>query len=88
MGVLAKQLPRSYHGRTVAKVEKISISLSPEDARWARARAKKLKTSVSGVVGEALRRERQAEARRQLIEELGGPLDEEALRAVLNEWRK
>jgi hypothetical protein len=71
----------------MGKVDKISISLSPEDAKWARARAKKLKTSVSGVVGEALRRERQAEARRKLVEELGGPLAEEELRAVLAEWR-
>jgi hypothetical protein len=71
----------------VAKVDKISISLSPADAKWARGRAKRLKTSVSGVVGDALRRERQAEARRQLIDELGGPLSEAELRAVLEEWR-
>jgi hypothetical protein len=70
----------------MAKVDKISISLSSEDAKWARAKAKKLKTSVSGVVGEALRRERQAEARRKLVDELGGPLSEAELRAVLAEW--
>lgn len=71
----------------MAKVDKISISLSPDDAKWARARAKKLKTSVSGVVSEALRRERQADARRQLLAELGGPLDDNELRTILEEWR-
>jgi hypothetical protein len=39
------------------------------------------------VVSEALRRERQAEARHKLIAELGGPLAEVELREILAEWR-
>jgi hypothetical protein len=71
----------------MTKVVKISISLGNEDAKWARGRAKKLETTVSGVVGAALRKERQAEARRRLVEEIGGSLFETELRAVLAEWR-
>jgi hypothetical protein len=72
----------------MATVHKLSVSLRAEDARWARARAKKLKTSVSAVLTEAIRRERQAEARRQLLDYLGGgEITRQEAAAIEAEWR-
>jgi hypothetical protein len=51
--------------------EKVSVSLSSEDLAWARARAKEQAKSLSGVLSDALRRQRQAEARLALLQELG-----------------
>jgi len=51
--------------------EKVSVSLSSEDLAWARARAKQQAKSLSGVLSDALRRQRQAEARLALLQELG-----------------
>ena len=52
-------------------VAKISVSLSPEDLAWAQSRARRDDKSLSSVVTEALQRQRQAEARRALLEDLG-----------------
>ena len=51
--------------------EKVSVSLSTADLRWAKARAKRELTSVSAVLAEALRRQRQAESRAAVLAELG-----------------
>jgi hypothetical protein len=68
--------------------EKISISLSPEDLRWARERAKQSLSSVSAVLAEALRRQRQAEARARLLADLGtDDISEGDRKAVRAEWQ-
>jgi hypothetical protein len=72
----------------MATVHKLSVSLKAEDAKWARARARKLKTSLSAVLTEAIRRERQAEARRQLLDYLGGgDITPREAAAIEAEWR-
>ena len=67
--------------------EKVSVSLSAEDLRWAKARAKRELTSVSAVLAEALRRQRQAEARAALLAELGtDDITERERKDVRGEW--
>ena len=67
---------------------KISISLSPEDLAWARDRAKRELKSLSSVIAEALRRQRQAEARSRLLADLGTDDINERERAEgRTEWR-
>jgi Arc/MetJ-type ribon-helix-helix transcriptional regulator len=68
--------------------EKISISLGAEDLRWARRQAKKAGQSLSSVIAEGLRRQRQAEARERLLAELGtADISELERNAVRDEWR-
>lgn len=68
--------------------EKISVSLAREDVQWAKSRAKTLRASLSSVLSEALRRQRKAEALRQLIGDMGGPaVTQEELDAVREEWK-
>jgi hypothetical protein len=72
----------------MATAEKISISLGPEDLEWARDRAKSEVKSLSAVVAEALRLQRQAEARARLLADLGTDDITEAEReGARNEWR-
>jgi Arc/MetJ-type ribon-helix-helix transcriptional regulator len=72
----------------MATAEKISISLGPDDLEWARRRAKNEVKSVSAVIAEALRLQRQAEARARLLADLGTDDITEAEREqVRNEWR-
>ena len=68
--------------------EKISVSLTREDVEWAKARAKALHASLSSVLSEALRRQRKAEALRELINDMGGPdVTQEELDAIREEWK-
>ncbi len=68
--------------------EKISISLSVEDLRWAKERARRELKSVSAVLAEALRRQRQAEARARLLADLGtDDITERERNLVRSEWR-
>jgi hypothetical protein len=53
------------------RVDKLSISLPPEDARWVASQAKALKTSVSSVISRAVADQRRAQARDELLSELG-----------------
>lgn len=72
----------------MATAEKVSVSLSAEDLRWARARAKRELTSVSAVLAEALRRQRQAEARAALLLDLGtDDITERERNETRREWR-
>jgi hypothetical protein len=67
--------------------EKVSVSLSAEDLRWAKARAKRELTSVSAVLAEALRKQRQAEARTALLAELGtDDINERERAEARREW--
>jgi hypothetical protein len=54
-----------------ASTEKVSVSLANEDLAWARQKAEAGATSLSAVLSAAIRRQRQSEARRRLLEELG-----------------
>ncbi len=72
----------------MARAEKVSVSLGVEDLNWARRRAKLEIKSLSAVVTEALRRQRQAEARNRLLAELGTDDITDAERSqVRREWR-
>jgi hypothetical protein len=72
----------------MAAAEKISISVGAEDLRWARQRAKREVKSLSAVVSEALRRQRQAEARTRLLADLGtDDITERDRDQVRDEWR-
>lgn len=72
----------------MAAAEKISISLGAEDLAWARRRAKMEVKSLSAVLAEAVRRQRQAEARIRLLADLGtDDITERERDAVRNEWR-
>lgn len=73
----------------MAVAEKISISLGPDDLAWARRRAKADAMSLSAVLAEAVRRQRQAEARIRLLADLGtDDITDREREAVRNEWRK
>lgn len=68
--------------------EEISISLGADDLAWARRQAKAEATSVSAVLAEAVRRQRQAEARARLLTDLGtDDITDREREAVLREWR-
>lgn len=72
----------------MATTEKVSVSLATEDLEWARQRAERDDKSLSAVLTEALHRQRQTEARRRLLAELGpDDLTEAELAAVEAEWR-
>jgi hypothetical protein len=72
----------------MAAAEKISVSLGAEDLIWARQRAKREVKSLSAVVSEALRRQRQAEARTRLLADLGtDDITERERDQVRDEWR-
>jgi hypothetical protein len=72
----------------MAAAEKISISLGAEDLAWARRQAKAGAKSLSAVLAEAVRRQRQAEARARLLADLGtDDITERERDAVRNEWR-
>ena len=74
-------------GRNVAKVEKISVSLASDELESARRRAKSMGLSLSAVLTEALRLQRQTEARKALLAELGtDDISPEDLAAVRAEW--
>jgi hypothetical protein len=73
----------------MAGAEKISVSLAAEDLAWAKKRAKTHDKSLSSVLSEALRRERQAEARLSLLAELGtDDIAEQDREQVRSEWRR
>lgn len=64
------------------------VTLATEDLAWAQARADRQGTTVSAVVTEAIRRQRQNEARERLLADLGtDDLTEAELAAVEAEWR-
>jgi hypothetical protein len=71
-----------------AATEKVSVSLAVEDVEWARQKAERDEMSFSAVVSEALRRQRQSEARRRLLAELGtADITPDDLAAIEAEWR-
>ena len=68
--------------------EKISVSLRAEDLAWARKQAKRELKSLSAVLSEALRLQRQAESRARLLADLGtDDITERDRNEVRGEWR-
>jgi hypothetical protein len=68
-------------------VEKLSVSLSVDDVRWARARAKRLGESVSGVLSQALKMARQQEAREAYLKQHAAGLpNARTLAEIEGEW--
>jgi predicted nucleic acid-binding protein len=68
--------------------EKISVSLGQEDLAWARRTARRETKSLSAVIAEALRRQRQAEARSRLLSDLGtDDISEEDREQLRAQWR-
>ena len=68
--------------------EKVSVSLASDDLEWARQKAAQDDKSLSAVLTEALRRQRQSEARRRLLAELGtDDITQADLDAARAEWR-
>lgn len=83
-------LPAASNKETAmaAATEKVSVTLAIEDVEWAREKAAESGKSFSAVVTEALRRQRQSEARRRLLVELGtDDLTPAELAAIEAEWR-
>jgi hypothetical protein len=58
-------------GEARVRTDKLSISLGGEDVQWVTRRAKRLGTSVSAVIAAAVADQRRAEARAQLLKQLG-----------------
>lgn len=74
---------------TMATTQKLSISLRVQDAKWIRGAARRRRTTVSALLGEAVHAYRQLEARREFLATLGD--DERATDAeaeeIRREWR-
>ncbi|MDD9934212.1 MAG: hypothetical protein OXT09_11445 [Myxococcales bacterium] len=64
---------------------KISITMSPDDLKWAKRRAKMQKRALSAVIADAVAKARQDEARQQLLRTLPEVSDAE-IAAVEAEW--
>lgn len=70
---------------------KVSVSLSEEELAWAQKRAKRLKTSLSAVLTEAVRDQRRAEAGREVLSwllEANPAASAEELEEIQREWRE
>ena len=70
---------------------KVSVSLSEEELAWAQKRAKRLKTSLSAVLTEAVRDQRRTEAGREVLGwllEANPAASAEELEEIQREWRE
>lgn len=82
-----------YHGRTMEKragvTEKVSISVSREDLKALRSRAKRLHGgNLSAVIAELAADTRLLEGMNALVEQMGGSsLTDEARESLDREWR-
>jgi K+/H+ antiporter YhaU regulatory subunit KhtT len=71
----------------VMAVEKLSVSLAPEEIAWVRRKADETSSNVSAVLSEAVRQQRRMEALDALLDELGtGDITVEDVVAVIAEW--
>jgi hypothetical protein len=72
---------------TMAKAEKLSVSIDKDELAWARAHARATGRSMSAVMTEALRERRRTEAMDRLLQALGadeiGAADMSAIRAEI-----
>jgi hypothetical protein len=69
--------------------QKVSVSLGADELKWVKARAKRLKLSVSASLTDILRRYRQQEARREFLASLepSERASREELEDIRAEWR-
>lgn len=65
-------------------VAKLSVTIAESDLDWVKAEAKRLKLSVSAVVGDAVAQKRALRAQRAYLKR-AGRIDEGELRRVLEE---
>ena len=76
------------------KISKVSVSLDATELRWVKTLSRRTRSSVSSLVNEALRRQREEYDRRQAQEEFLAALapDERAsaadMDAIRAEWRR
>jgi len=70
-----------------SRAKKVSVSIPSDDLTWAKSLAKAEHTSLSAVVSQALRLERQMRARRRVVEKLGIRSTPEEREAVRREWQ-
>jgi K+/H+ antiporter YhaU regulatory subunit KhtT len=69
-------------------VEKLSVSLAPDEIAWVRRKAEESASNVSAVLAEAVRQQRRLEAIDALLAELGtDDITAEDVAAVFAEWR-
>jgi len=81
-----KRTARAAAAPKRARADKLSISLPVDDVRWLSHRARRLGTSVSAVISNALAEQRRAEARAELLEMLGdGDITDAYVRAARRE---
>jgi hypothetical protein len=68
--------------------KRVVVSLDEEDVAWLRKTAREQQTSVSAVLGEAIRLMRQTAARRSVLDRLGGvaSLTPKRIREIEREW--
>ena len=67
--------------------EKISVTIDAADLQWARETAANRSVSLSSFLTQALRAQRQAEARAELVAEARKPVTPEAIAKVMSEWQ-
>ena len=65
-------------------VAKLSITIEEADLKWVKAEAKRLGTSVSAVVADAVAQKRALRAQRRYLRS-SGPVDEHELRRAMEE---
>jgi hypothetical protein len=71
----------------VSMIAKLSVSLDHDDVLWARARARRLRGSLSGVLSQALKLARQQEARELFLKKHAKRVPSEpALAKIEAEW--
>ena len=68
-------------------VAKLSVTIAESDLDWVRSEAKRLKLSVSAVIGDAVAQKRALRAQRAYLKR-AGRIDEAELRRVLEELGK
>jgi hypothetical protein len=73
----------------MALAEKVSISVSADDLKWLRRRAKRHRGNLSAVFAEATRLLRQRDAQERLLEAFGTESEPSAeeTEAIRAEWR-
>lgn len=65
-------------------VAKLSITIEEADLKWVRAEAKRLGTSVSALVSDAVAQKRALRAQERYLKN-AGPIDEQELRRAMEE---
>jgi hypothetical protein len=86
MSMEAAKSPPPPPSSAIQQTEAV-VTLATEEFAWAQARAEREGKTVSAVVSEAVRRQRQSEAVRRYLAEFPDDITEPDLAAVEAEWR-